>query len=76
MTRIWRPLNAIFFAVECAGMMAAIIRVLWMLAGGGSIDLSGAAVLIGLVIPMLTLQAGVTGYYVHRRSIEKLTGAA
>ena len=75
-TRIWRPMNALFFGFECLGLMAVIIKVVWHLANGGSVDLSGAAVLVGLVIPMLTLQAGVTGYYVHRRSLEKLDGTA
>jgi len=75
-TRIWRPMNALFFGVECLGLMAVIIKVVWSLADGGSIDLTGAGVLVGLVIPMLTLQAGVTGYYVHRRSIEKMDGTA
>ncbi len=74
--RTWRPLVGYSFAFCSSAVIAVIVKVLWKLADGVVIDLTNGVVLIGLVVPVLTLMAGVTGYFGHRRSIEKQAGVA
>lgn len=70
-TRLWRPLTAILFAPACLMVLACAC---FMLVTGRPVP-EGGAVLVGIVVPIMTLWAGFNGVYSHGRSGEKKTGA-
>lgn len=71
LARIGRPLNTIFFAVECLALMLAVC---WIVVRGipASLDFNQVAPLLALVVPVLTAQAGVIGWDARQ---QRLAGA-
>lgn len=70
-TRNWRPMAALGFAASTGlTITTSCFGVVWALTH--TVDLSGVMPLVGLVVPALTVWAGVVGVYVHGRTQEKL----
>jgi hypothetical protein len=68
LSRVWRPLNGVLFGAECALVIitAAIVVM-------AQIPISDNLIpIVGLVVPVMTVHAGVVGYYVGQRTKEKI----
>lgn len=68
LARVGRPLNMIFFAVECLALMLSVCLV--VLRGiPPNLDFNQVAPLLALVVPVLTAQAGLAGWDSRQQSL-------
>ncbi len=72
LTRLWRPFNGAAFGV-CVIMV--VVTVCFVIIRQIPVDES-AYPLVALVVPSLTVMAGVVGYYVRQRTLEKTAGVS
>jgi len=73
LTRIWRPLNGILFALSC---LALVLSFCILMLKGDVQTIANASVAYGFLGTVLGTWAGVVGVYVWRRSDEKTSGGA
>ena len=61
LARIGRPLNTILFGAECAALMTAVCVVI-IRGIPANLEINSVAPLLALVVPVLTIQAGIIGW--------------
>ncbi|WP_417691530.1 hypothetical protein [Roseibium sp.] len=71
LTRIWRPLNGILFALSC---LALVLSFCFLMLKGDVQTIANASIAYGFLGTVLGTWAGVVGVYVWRRSDEKTSG--
>lgn len=68
LARIGRPLNTIFFAGECAGLMISVCIII-VRGIPASLDINSVAPLLAMVVPVLTIQAGIIGWDARQQTL-------
>ncbi|MEI2384662.1 3TM-type holin [Breoghania sp. JC706] len=73
LSRIWRPVFGLFYALAFAALALALVRALWR---GDTAAINALAGISGFLIAFYGMGASVLGVYVWQRSAEKRAGAA
>lgn len=68
LTRIWRPLNGVLFALSC---LALVMSFCYLMLTGDVQTIANASIAYGFLGTVLGTWAGVVGVYVWRRTDEK-----
>lgn len=73
LARIGRPLNTILFGGECAALMISVCIVI-VRGIPATLDINSVAPLLAMVVPVLTIQAGIIGWDSRQQSLATRAG--